>query len=345
MDRTEQLIRDSQTGDVAARKKAIRQLAHQPESVAFDTLIEVLFDPDDGVRLAALEALEARGDKRAVSYILKLACDPDLFYIGDDDGEHDWNQSSDFFERAFVSFGLEVVDELLVYRNRVISGLITALGKIGDKRVLKPLQNMALGIDLEASGEWKSTHRHEAIRALGYLGDTSSFDLLNAIALDENHRHRHDAMYALGDLKDDRAIPTLLKKAAEPDIPPVVSSGCDVLATLRELGSPASYEALMSLAKDQTSPRRLGTLHFLRDHDQDIPGALDVLVEIATDPDEPESGWKAAIGALGGRIPLDRLKQIIPDLPPERRQAAINRIRGWDDYLREKYGTGENEAE
>ena len=91
MDRTEQLIRDSQTGDVAARKKAIRQLAHQPESVAFDTLIEVLFDPDDGVRLAALEALEARGDKRAVSYILKLACDPDLFYIGDDDGEHDWN--------------------------------------------------------------------------------------------------------------------------------------------------------------------------------------------------------------------------------------------------------------
>jgi HEAT repeat protein len=323
MNLAEQLIGDSQTGDVDTRKKAIRQLAYQPESIAFDTLIEVLFDPDDGIRLAALEALEARGDKRAVSYILKLACDPDLFYVGDDD-EHAWNQSSEFIERALVSFGSEVVDELMAYRHRVISGLITALGKIGDKRALKPLQNMALGVDLEASGEWGETHRHEAIRALGYLGDISSFDLLNAIALDKNHRHQSDAIYALGGLKDDRAIPTLLKKAAEPDIPPVVSSGYGVLATLRELGSPASHQALISLARDKEARIRPSAILFLRE--LNTPEALDVLVDITTDLNETESGWKFAIQALTNKPPFDRLKRVIPDLPPERRREALARI-------------------
>jgi len=340
MDRTEQLIRDSQTGDVGNRKKAIRQLAYQPESAAFDTLIEVLFDPDAGIRLAALEALEARGDKRAVSYILKLAQDPDLCCL-DDNPDY---PPGVYICPALASFGSDAVDELLANRYLPIVGVLGALGKIGDKRALKPLQEIVSGTDLQdtSDDDWKSIHRSEAMEALGDLGDKSSFDLLNRIALDEYDPKRILAISALRRLKDDRAVPTLTKIFNELSKYTDIYSDGGVLLALMDLG-PAGHQAIYSFAKDIELPKRNLAIVALRT--MNTPEAMDLLAEIATNVNEPDSGWKCAIHALGLQWPIDRLKQIIPDLPPERRQEAIDRIRGWDDYLRRKNGTGSNEPE
>jgi len=339
MDRTEQLIRDSQTGDVDTRIKAIEQLAHQKEDIAFDALTELLFDPVDPIRLATLHALQVRGDRRAISFILKLAQDPDLCFL-DDNPDY---PPVVYFSPALASFGSDAVEELLANRYLPIDGVIGALGKIGDERALKPLQDIVSGADPQDANDdrWKRIHRSEAIYALGDLEDKRSFDLLNRIALDEHEFQRSMAIHALGKLKDDRAVPTLMKIYTGFDESTQRGAGNPdpqgVLYALRELG-PAGQQALFSLAKDPQLPERGKAIFVLRQ--VNTPEAMDLLAEIATDVNETESGWKAAIASLGQQVPIDRLKQIVPDLPPERRQVAIDCIRGWDDYFRRMYGRG-----
>jgi HEAT repeat protein len=224
-------------------------------------LLQALRHDDDYVRLAAVHALGALGDPRAVEPIcgligdvaiaIRLAAIHTLGVLGD--------------QRAGRSVCAALLDKHLSVR----LAAVRALGALKDRRATGPLcratrdvtisvrlaATQALGElnDMRAVGplcdlltDWNAEIREAALRALGAIKSPRSVESLCAALKDEVPNVRAAAVWALGELKDPRSSRSLSTLLSDPDPKQRVAA----IRLLGELKAPDGVESLCAALRD-----------------------------------------------------------------------------------------------
>ena len=233
------------------RGLAAEALGRLKSRQAVPALIELLDDPDDGVRFDAVKALGEIGDPRALEPLIARLDSPNE------------NFRRSVAEKLGMLGGARAVEALIrtlgdsadSVRLRAAQALarlgepqwetwvegsvsdLWNLGESGDARALEPL--------LKALADPEGD-RSDAAKGLGELRDARAFEPLLGALKDENAYLRGAAAYALGQLGDKRALDPLLGVLADPD--PYARENAAM--GLRELGDPRACQPLIDALQD-----------------------------------------------------------------------------------------------
>jgi HEAT repeat protein len=274
--------------DDDVRSVAARTLANLKEPLAFDVLVKVLEDIppgpppanepspfcirwSPGLRAAVAGQLGNLGDRRAIPYLEKALSDK-------------YRNVRAYAARALHDLdsvgSVPLLIKLLKDKDDVVmSAVAEALGRLGDKRAIKPILNelnagrrpyhLIGGLGwLRAQEAVKpvmgflkqgnSILRREAARALGQIGSNKPVNALIGILHDKERDTRRAAAYALGRIGDNRAVPALIKALKDPEfVDPAAyalgeignKSAIQPLRAMLYAGSRISISAATALAK------------------------------------------------------------------------------------------------
>ncbi len=226
-----------------------------------DGLLQALRHDDDYVRLAAVHALGALGDPRAVKPVcglmfdvtiaMQLAAIHALGVLGD--------------PRVIRPLCAALLDKHLSVR----LAAVRALGTLKDRPAIGPLcratcdvsisvrlaatQALGKSNDIRAVGplcelltDWNAEIREAAVRALGSIKSPRSVGSLCAALKDEVPNVRAAAVWALGELKDPRSAGALCTILSDPD----PGQREAAVRLLGELKAPGSVESLCAALRD-----------------------------------------------------------------------------------------------
>ncbi|RMF82918.1 MAG: HEAT repeat domain-containing protein [Chloroflexi bacterium] len=172
--------------DVNVRRQAIRYLGTFGDPYVIDTLTETLSDPDEMIRVAAVNALADLRDPSTLATLIEM-------FHRDESGR----------VRATIIAGVQLfptgdyIDLCLIALQdadkRVRSNAVLAFGKTDDARVIEPLVNTLLNDD-------DTRTRGHAARVLGKKGDERAVEPLIITLRDSDPWTQECARFALADL-------------------------------------------------------------------------------------------------------------------------------------------------
>lgn len=194
-------------------------------------LLALLFDPDDGLRTRASDALAALGTP---------AVEPLIGLFRTAGHARDAVRGIDAAlaaERALARMADPPVDRLIAALDDgeywIRNGAAGALRSIGDPRAVEPLIGKIVGPD---------NAPEYAIRALGWLGDARAAGPLRPLLASQDPRTRAAAAFALGHMGDTASIEALSAATRDPE-----KSVRDAAAeALRRMDDPRARDAAAS---------------------------------------------------------------------------------------------------
>ncbi len=169
---------------------------------AVEPLIEALKDPrfmpsanqGDTYRHVLIGGLQGIGDKRAADPLLKLISDKDF-------GKDAVLALGAIGDTKAVPFLLDELERQKLKERNHIASIASTLGKLGDKRAVKPLIGL-LHNDDKGIRFW-------AAKSLGAIGDTSAIPYLAELITDKELKVRDCAVRSLGEIGGDETIQPL----------------------------------------------------------------------------------------------------------------------------------------
>jgi HEAT repeat protein len=282
---------------------------YRDDKAVADALVNLLADPDFGVRrqagqgLQKLNVMPSDRAARASFYVAteqwegarnlgKDAVEPLIAALGSKDKEPKsllWQHSARFRDSVTDTLGtigdpraVEALLSQLKYSDpRVRATTVKALGRIGDARAVPSL--------IEALGDVAFNVRQEVAKALGRLKDPRAIDALVRTMNDPDGVVRGDAACALGEIGDARAAATLV--AALDDVDQNVSNSAST--ALVAVGEPAIAALSEKFGSLRADGRTLAAYTLARMG----AGAVKPLIRALDDPDEEVR--RGAAGSLG----------------------------------------------
>lgn len=204
------------------RRRAIVALGLLANNQAIPLLMNALEDQDVVIRRTAVEAVERIRDPRKSGLFVRMLTDENAevrLLAANALDRMSWNPATDREQIAYniakgnwdspLLSSPEAVESLLNVlhdeRPKNINARVNAvlvLGKIGEKRAVEPLMNIA--------EHDYGTLRETVVTALGDIGDVRAVELLIRALNDRNPNIRMAAAAALGKFNDPRAIEVLI---------------------------------------------------------------------------------------------------------------------------------------
>jgi len=227
-------------------------------------------------------------------------------------------QHADAAQRSQAALQLGTMRE-----SAAVAALVDLLCQDEDVHVLEDttwalvrLGGLAVDSLLQVLAHENAKARHNAVHALGKIGDQRALDGLLAAAHDPAESVRYKAVYALGQLADPRAIHTLVGLLGDPVLD-IQWLSRDVIATFGKAATPALLAALQpeSLSVCELAVNLLGDLADRQ--------AVEPLLHLLHSPD-----WQIrfaviqALGQIGDRRAAPLLSPLTQDENPQVRAMA-----------------------
>ena len=221
------LIKAFTHDNYGVRRDAIEALTKIGSS-AVDALIEALKDKNEDIRICATVTLGNIGDKRAVGPLIKTL---------DDEKRGIAREAAEALGKIGSKCATETLIKILrdETRSDIHDAVAIALGKIGDKRAIRPLVHAA---------KTDKAVRGYAVRALGWFNNKCLIKLFIEALQDDDWLARSAAAESLGKLGDRRVVELLIERLEEEHF--FLSLG-SVVEALGELGDPRAVEPLIKL--------------------------------------------------------------------------------------------------
>ncbi len=258
---------------------AIQALGKLGDVAAVEPLISVLRDKGSNGRVLAAESLGKLGDKRAVKPLMGV--------LNNDDKKFRYNVVKALGELKAV----EALDQLIaimkepnpetkkevnpsmrfVARLDINRAAFEALGKIGDKRAVEPLEDMyydedscnkvyaaaalykitgdedALEFVIRATRHVDESIKKCAVNALSALKAPESVDALLALLDDDDNELRTIVIKTLGEIKDPRSVEPLIRTSRYKKS----YVGMEALRAFTKINDPRVVDILLSKLEDE----------------------------------------------------------------------------------------------
>ena len=235
-----ELINGLKNNNVQVRLDSISLLVEMKATAAVEPLMQLVqLDKEGEVRGAAVKALGAIGDVRALPVLVAAL------------GDSDYNTSRFYAPGAVKSFKEQAVPELIKglkhEKKEVRSGAAIVLGEMKATAAVEPLMQLVQQ-DKEISV------RRAGVTALGTIGDVRALPVLVSALGDGDPLVRSDARNAVKNFKE-AAIPELINGLKNSNVQVRLGS----ISLLTDLKATAAVEPLMELVQQdkETSVRRV----------------------------------------------------------------------------------------
>lgn len=282
------------------RLKAIKEAGQKKNVEAVPSLIDVLYEPDSAISLAAAESLGEIGDPRAIEPLLEVSKRSDAMLIreipenvveslhigaGSEEGESSENAASPYNFKELVVFKIDQLPgeyfmadgSPIPRKDLVVKGL-----QDNNQQMRQMAAKAAIGLDhdeiveplmaaLDNPFEVESV-RFMAAEALGGMQNEKSVECLLKALKDDNVAVRYSAAAALSGRRDERVIAALIESLRDDD--KYVRSS--IAYALGASGEPVAMMALFDAINDESEVVRFSAAKALAFFSPD-----DVINEVA----------------------------------------------------------------